>query len=167
MPYKNIEDRRECLRKYRNENREKIREQTRKQSLAWQKAHPEAGQKWKEENAEKVKKIGRKSNLKKVGWTIEEFDSAFEKQKQSCWICGVELTKEKGFGNTAHADHNHTTGKRRGILCTKCNLIEGHMNKCAIPPKEFLNKLLEYYEVFDTEGNQDEVHCVAGNRIVP
>lgn len=161
MPYKNKEDQRECVRKYRNNNRDKIRAQTRAQSLAWQKLHPEAQKKWKEENVDKVKEIGRKSNLKKSGWTIEEFDSAFEEQKQSCWICGVELTKTKGFGNTAHADHNHTTGKKRGILCTKCNLIEGHMNKCAIPPIEFLNKLLEYYEVFDTEGKEDAVHGVA------
>ena len=161
MPYKNKEDQRECLRKYRDENREKIRSQTRAQSLAWQKAHPKAGQKWKEENAEKVKGIARKSHLKKVGWTIEEFDSAFEKQEQTCWICGVELTKTRGFGNTAHADHNHKTGKRRGILCTKCNLIEGLLNKCAIPPVEFLNKLFEYYKVFDTEEKEDAVYPLA------
>lgn len=140
-----------AVRKYRNANREKVRAQTRVQSLQWQKDHPEAGIKWKNNNLEKIKKIGRKSNLKKVGWTIEEFDLAYEEQKQSCWICGVELTKTQGFGNTAHADHNHRTGKRRGVLCAKCNLIEGHMDKCAIPPTEFLNKLLEYYKVFDEE----------------
>lgn len=168
MPYKNVEEQRECVRRYRKANPEKVRAQTRAQSLQWQKDHPEAGIKWKSANLEKVKEIGRKSNLKKIGWTIEEFDSAYEMQKQSCWICGVELTKIKGSGNTAHADHNHRTGKKRGILCAKCNLIEGHMNKCAISPIEFLNKLLEYYKVFDAEGNQDGNHDgVARDRGVP
>ncbi len=162
MVYKSTE----AVRKYRAANKEKVREQTRIQARNWARNNPEAHKKWARENPERQKEIARKSNLKKIGWTLEDFAEAFENQKESCWICNVSLTREPGFGNTAHADHNHSTGKKRGILCAKCDLIEGHMDKCAISPTEFLAKLIEYYQVFDVESEQNNVCAMDGDSIV-
>jgi len=44
----------------------------------------------------------------------------------SCGICGIKVYHHaKNKGNAAVIDHNHTTGKIRGILCVQCNIIEG------------------------------------------
>ncbi len=161
MPYKNIEDRREYLRRYRNKHREKIREQTRIQSREWSKANPEAQINWKKNNPEKSKEIGRRHTLKVVGWTVEEFDAAFIEQNGCCWLCSAQLVKEKGFKNTAHADHNHKTNKKRALLCMKCNLIEGHIAKLQISYESFFEKLKEYYNTFDTEEDEDGICSLA------
>ena len=40
-------------------------------------------------------------------------------------MCGICMTK---IGNEACVDHNHTTGKIRGLLCRKCNMGLGLFN---------------------------------------
>lgn len=40
-------------------------------------------------------------------------------QNGVCAICGKEPTK--GRGRKLHIDHDHETGKRRGLLCNGCN----------------------------------------------
>jgi len=54
--------------------------------------------------------------LKKTGWTQEEYDVAFEEQKGLCAIC--KLPDERG---DLAADHCHTVGTKRGLLCRSCN----------------------------------------------
>lgn len=160
MPYKDKEKQRESVRKHRAKKLPASIERKRKKAREWSNAHPESRQKWKDANPEKVKEIARKSHLKKVGWTISEFNQAFANQNGQCWICSIQLSLEKGAGNTAHADHNHKSGKRRAILCAKCNLVEGLLDKSILSPEQFIIKLLEYYKVFDTE-NTDDVHRMA------
>lgn len=156
MTYKSTE----AVRRYRARNKEKVLKETREQSKLWARANPGAQKKWKEVNPEKWKEIGRRHTLKVSGWTIEDFDRVFLEQDSLCWICSVELVKNKGFKNTAHADHNHKNGKRRGILCAKCNMIEGHLSKSNVSPTDFIKRLLEYYQKFDGE-NKDDVPSVA------
>lgn len=145
----------EAVRRYRARNKEKVLRETREQSKLWARANPEAQKKWKEANPEKIKEINRRATLKVSGWTIDDFDRAYLEQNSRCWICSTELTKTKGFKNTAHADHNHETGKRRGILCAKCNMVEGHLSKSNVSPTEFIKKLSEYYKEFDGENKND------------
>jgi hypothetical protein len=54
----------------------------------------------------------------KYGLTIAEYDLMFEEQGRVCAICKEPTPKGKGFW---HVDHDHTTGKVRGILCDWCN----------------------------------------------
>src|SRR6476469_6189244 len=58
----------------------------------------------------------RKSHLKRTyGITFEEYDFMLDRQNGVCAICkGVH-------GRRLAVDHNHETGKVRGLLCGSCN----------------------------------------------
>lgn len=58
--------------------------------------------------------------MNKYGMTIDEFDAMFEAQNGKCAICAETLILD-GTQNGAHVDHDHVTGKIRGILCAPCN----------------------------------------------
>ena len=45
-----------------------------------------------------------------------------DKQKGCCAICGLHELEHNG---KLHVDHNHETGKVRGLLCTRCNTALG------------------------------------------
>jgi Recombination endonuclease VII len=56
------------------------------------------------------------------GMTVEAWDRMFYAQDQRCAICRIGEHGGRGWAT----DHNHETGKVRGILCHKCNLALGH-----------------------------------------
>ena len=61
-------------------------------------------------------KLKSKSNrLKKYGLTTESYSTFLDKQNNCCALC------LKQFTSTPHIDHDHTTGKVRGLLCYPCN----------------------------------------------
>lgn len=77
--------------------------------------------KYYKENQEKFKK----NNLKRYGITPEDKEKMIENQGYKCAICGEEIflfrdTKNKKK-DIAHVDHDHKTGKVRGLLCQECN----------------------------------------------
>lgn len=63
-----------------------------------------------------------KYRIQQFGLTLEQYDTMLETQKYCCCIC---KTSEPGKHNW-HVDHNHTTGKVRGLLCSPCNTGLGH-----------------------------------------
>ncbi len=62
------------------------------------------------------------SRLKKTGVTREQYDGAYLKQAGLCAICSSECSR----GYKLAADHCHTTGLFRGLLCCSCNLGLGN-----------------------------------------
>jgi hypothetical protein len=56
---------------------------------------------------------------RKYGLGPEEYNELLLKQGGACAICGRALETEKP--NKVHVDHDHITGKVRGILCENCN----------------------------------------------
>lgn len=63
--------------------------------------------------------IRARNLIKKYGITAEEFDARRKSQGFCCAICGVPESKcYRGL----HLDHDHTTGKNRGLLCSPCNI---------------------------------------------
>lgn len=75
---------------------------------------------WKARNPEKVKIYNRNSHLKrKYNLTTEEHKKMLETQGFKCAIC--RTSQWGGRHNLPHTDHDHTTGKVRGLLCHRCN----------------------------------------------
>lgn len=46
-----------------------------------------------------------------------------------CGICGCKEPTSQGW----HADHDHSTGRLRGVLCSRCNSLIGFAEKTADP----------------------------------
>lgn len=76
------------------------------------------------DNIEKCKKLDRNRNLKKkYGITLEDLEKMLRDQGNKCAICGQEIFLFGSSKNlTAHVDHDHKTGKVRGLLCHECNI---------------------------------------------
>lgn len=91
-------------------------------------------------NIEKRLVSERRQNLKKYGVTPEFYDELLESQNGKCAIC--ESSDPSGRGTRFHLDHNHETGKVRGLLCSKCNTGIGLLKDS----KEIIRKALIYLE---------------------
>lgn len=81
--------------------------------------------KYRRENPEKHRIIERKHELKKqYGLTIEDVERMLKNQNYKCAICGKEIFlhgSSMDKNKIAHVDHDHETGKVRGLLCNDCN----------------------------------------------
>ena len=68
----------------------------------------------------------RKHNLcYKYGISLTDYNIMFQKQIGYCAICGKCQSKLK---KPLYVDHNHLTGKVRGLLCGKCNSALGYLD---------------------------------------
>lgn len=76
----------------------------------------------------------RKTNLKKFGLTLEEYEAIHRSQNDVCAICEREETNKR-----LAVDHCHTKGNVRGLLCMGCNTAIGKLNT-----PELLNKAIKY-----------------------
>jgi len=82
----------------------------------------------------RLKKQHRSWHLKRYGLTLEQVDEILFKQNHKCAICDRSL-KEMN----RNIDHDHRTGKVRGILCHRCNAGLGY-----VEDEDFLKKSLAY-----------------------
>lgn len=64
--------------------------------------------------------IVAKKRRQTTGWTREEYDAAFLAQDGRCALCG---RPGADCNRALHADHCHATGKKRGLLCHRCNSV--------------------------------------------
>lgn len=90
------------------------------------------------------KEESRNKHLKRnFGITLEEYDALLEKQDNHCEIC--PRTPEEN-GRRLCVDHDHKTGKVRGLLCTPCNTLLGQANDnedILLKAIQYLNKYKE------------------------
>lgn len=71
----------------------------------------------------KITGYNRATQLKyRFGITVEDYDMILLTQKGCCAICG---TDNPGGRGRFHVDHNHETGRVRGLLCHYCNVSLG------------------------------------------
>ena len=59
----------------------------------------------------------REDALRRYELTVPEFDAMLQAQGGCCAIC----RKENADGGRLHVDHDHDTGRVRGLLCRACN----------------------------------------------
>lgn len=65
---------------------------------------------------------GVSSSLKsRYGITIDDYILLFESQNGVCAICGLPERVLNGKQKPLSVDHDHETGKVRGLLCNDCN----------------------------------------------
>lgn len=86
--------------------------------------HPERVAAGKRRAYSQSSKIGyRDRNLRRrYGITYDQLVQLHTEQGGVCAICGDALTVEPGEQRyAAHVDHDHATGKVRGLLCNFCN----------------------------------------------
>lgn len=84
----------------------------------------------------------RKYSLKQLyGLTVADYKELWEYQEGKCAICGG-VNKS---GKELFVDHNHQTGKIRGLLCMHCNHAIGKFNDDI----NLLQRAIEYLEIND------------------
>lgn len=60
--------------------------------------------------------------MRSFGITLADYEAMFEAQGGLCGICGKpERETAGGFIKRLAVDHDHKTGKVRGLLCSMCN----------------------------------------------
>lgn len=94
-------------------------------------------QKWRERNRDKMRRYAKKYRdkhrdkpqhlMKKYGITVEDKEAMFQAQDGLCAVC--EQPMAHVFDRDCCVDHNHTTGKVRGLIHWYCNIIVGVFEK--------------------------------------
>ncbi len=86
----------------------------------------------------KGKDSNRNSLLKKeYGITLQEYVRLFELQNGVCKMC-----KNPEIKKCLAVDHNHKTGKVRGLLCQQCNCMIGFIENKNL----FIKDIQKYLE---------------------
>jgi len=125
-----------------DEQKKKNRERMRKNRKRDPEKHRAYHKAYREKNKDK-----RKNGmlLWRFNITLEEYQVLFEAQAGVCKICGEEETARKNHSEEKRmlcVDHDHNTGKVRGLLCNRCNRALGHYEATKPRMKEF-EKYLE------------------------
>ena len=82
------------------------------------------------------------------GITKTDLDTLLEKQENACAICKTKFPGNPRF-KVFCVDHNHTTGKVRGLLCRNCNSGLGLFEDSP----ELIEKAIKYLEKYGHKNN--------------
>ena len=83
----------------------------------------------------------RDRHLKRMyGITIDDYDRMLVEQNGVCATCGTD--KPGGRWEMFACDHDHKTGKVRGLLCKSCNIALGEVGDNA----QTLQSMIEYLQ---------------------
>ena len=122
----------EYVKNYSAKNRKYLREY----SIKWYRDHPERSR----------ERTWDLNGIDMTHWSYEQYREMFERQRGKCLGCGCDMVMSKtgtiGKYSVAHVDHNHCTGRVRGLLCGRCNDACG---KTGDSP-EILRRLASYLE---------------------
>ena len=107
----------------------------------------EYGEWWRDNNRDKISRYNKKCNAnghklrQRYNISLEYYNNLLEKQNGVCAICGCTQPETNKKTNKLTVDHNHKTGKVRGLLCTSCNLKLGHIEdiEFIVRAREYLN----------------------------
>lgn len=115
----NPEYAKEWGRKWRKANPEKVAEKNKR----YGERHPDRVRAQKKKYQRRmVREIRNTKYMRQYGITLMDYEAMLESQSGGCAICGG--TEKINLA----VDHCHETGKIRGLLCSKCNLLLGRAN---------------------------------------
>lgn len=69
---------------------------------------------------------------------LEEYDNLLIRQANRCGICHTHISMLRGHFDI---DHDHSTGKIRGLLCNKCNQAIGLLGDSLVRVQEAMTYL--------------------------
>jgi hypothetical protein len=133
------------MREWRAANPDKVKEID---ARAYANGGKERARKRRDENREKYNDYARRyahtlgardHKLQvKYGISLKQYDEMLESQHGVCAGCnGMQAV-----GAALYVDHDHQTGKVRGLLCHHCNVVLGYSRDSV----EVLRKLADYLE---------------------
>ncbi len=115
--------------KWRASNQDKAKLATRK----WKEANAERVLQnklhWASMNPDRVKASRMKSRLKKYGLDVGHWQLLFDQQRGQCALCRLPMEAAGRGAGSAAVDHDHATGKVRGLLHNSCNQAIGLMRE--------------------------------------
>ena len=85
------------------------------------------------------------NRLKKFGCSSDQYENMVQEQQGLCASCRHPETSKNPRSKTVRSlavDHNHTTGKIRGLLCMNCNTALGQLKEDPLR----ITALLAYLE---------------------
>lgn len=93
-------------------------------------------------NVEKMRKYGRDNRRRYLyGLSPLEYEDMVRSQEGVCAICKQPETRLRdGKPESLAVDHDHVTGKVRGLLCHKCNVVLGHVGESV----QILETMIQY-----------------------
>jgi hypothetical protein len=89
-----------------------------------------------------IRKEKNRNLMRMFNISIDDYEYLFKKQNGLCAICGFKEDRKHRNGKTFSlaVDHNHITGKIRGLLCSRCNMAIGGLRDSV----EIIEKALMY-----------------------
>lgn len=95
---------------------------------------------------EKRRAMADRERARRLGTTVDEIERIRAEQGNACAICRESFPtgeeRNKPNTNAEHVDHDHRSGKIRGLLCGPCNTAIGVLGDTA----DGLRRALAYLE---------------------
>jgi hypothetical protein len=107
-----------------------------KKKKEYRRSNPEVAEAYRERNKEKLAAKNREYVVGGYGIGLEEYNEILFRQNGKCAICGAEPSNKN-----LYIDHNHETGKVRGLLCPRCNFGLGHFKDSSVLLKSAIDYL--------------------------
>jgi hypothetical protein len=101
--------------RYQDKNRAEVRARSKRYAAKMMREKPE------EFRAKKLKHLLKRE----YGITVQEYENLVASQNGVCAVCRSPVRGNRW--KRLHIDHDHLTGKVRGLLCNNCNFAIGQM----------------------------------------
>jgi len=142
--------RKERWKEYFEKNKEAIRAKDRVRNQIRRTEHPDQdkaySKAYRERNPDRMleRHLKRKYNI-----TLAQFQDLIRRSGNRCQCCRIPFSRL--LRQRPNVDHCHATGKIRGILCNRCNVLLGH----AFDNPKILRQCARYLERMAKEQESD------------